>query len=266
MIKYRHNSKLNFSIKIITYKQLLYELANFKYENENELDHIKEKETDKNPEPKISMTIKNNTNQNITHVESYDFSYKDKNGNVYYDIPYYHENIPDGFSVFCTDEEHKLVLEYINKKRNKSKMKDKLTGIKKENIMSMPEPTKKNYICHLCRVIFNNYKKHINSEEHKNMILENKKYYKDLSNTFKRIVNIDNGNNVGRQKQINKNESYYCLRNKNNEICEKYFDDYILFNTRNDINLNMKNDKEIPSTAYCSLKNSSINFEEIKFK
>ena len=63
-------------------------MANFKYENENELDHIKEKGTDKNPEPKISMKIKNNINQNITHVESYDFSYKDKNGKVYYDIPY----------------------------------------------------------------------------------------------------------------------------------------------------------------------------------
>ena len=120
-----------------------------------------------NPEANISMIIKNYTNTNITHLESYDFSCKDKKGNIYYDIPYYHEDIPEGFSVFCTDEEHKLVLEYINKKRNKTKEKNKINKINKEDITSAPEPTKKNYICHLCRVFFNNYKKHINSDNHR---------------------------------------------------------------------------------------------------
>ena len=219
-----------------------------------------------NPEANISMIIKNYTNTNITHLESYDFSCKDKKGNIYYDIPYYHEDIPEGFSVFCTDEEHKLVLEYINKKRNKTKEKNKINKINKEDITSAPEPTKKNYICHLCRVFFNNYKKHINSDNHRQMILENKNCYKELSETFKRIVNNnkDINNKKGKEKLGSiipkENESFYNLR-KNNKLCPKYLNDYIVFS-----DIIMKSDKDLPSTAYTSFRNSSINFEENKFK
>lgn len=265
-----HNPQIKERIKVITYKELLFTLANFKNKSSksNELDYFIEKGLDKNTNPDacISMLIKNNNNMNITHLESYDFSYKDKKEKIFYDIPYYHENVPDGFSVFCTDEEYKLVLEYVNKKRKKSKGKNKLTNLNKEDISSLPEPTKKNYICHLCRVYFNNYKKHINSESHKNMISENKNSYKELSNTFKRIVqnsqldDKSNSNNLIEQE----NDRYYYLRNKNSDLCEKYFDDYIIFNRRSDIINILKNDKDVPSTTYSSLKYSSINFEENK--
>ena len=270
--KFSHNSINKEPIKVITYKELLITLANCKnnHSNSNTFDYFIKKGLDKNvnPDACISMLIKNNNNMNITHLESYDFSYKDKKEKVFYDIPYYHENVPDGFSVFCTDEEYKLVLEYVNKKRKKSKGKKNVNNFNKEDISSLPEPTKKNYICHLCRVYFNNYKKHINSEKHKNMILENKSSFKELSDTFKRTVQNTKFENKNNSKSMmeNENDSYYYLRNKNSDLCEKYFDDYIIFNKRSDTNSKIKIDKDVPSTNYSSLKNSSINFDENKIK
>jgi hypothetical protein len=266
-----HNPKIKNPIKAISYKELLFELANWNNKPKNKLNYFIEQGLNEktNPEANISMIIKNFTNENNTHLESYDFSYKDKRGNIQYDIPYYHENVPEGFSVFCTDEEHKLVLEYVNKKRIKEKDKTKITNIKKEDITSAPEPSKKNYICHLCRVFFNNYKKHINSENHKQMILENKNWYKNLSETFKRIVNDNkDGEKEKEEKEldilVHKGKgTYYNLRNKRNKLYKKYFDDYIILD---EINTLIKSEKELPSTAYNSFRNSSMNFEENKFR
>ena len=46
--------------------------------------------------------------RNKTKLESHDFSYKDSHKKLIYDVPYYHKNVPEGFSVFCTDEEFDL--------------------------------------------------------------------------------------------------------------------------------------------------------------
>ena len=95
------------------------------------------------------------------------------------------------------------------------------------------------------------------------MILENKNCYKELSETFKRIVNNNKDLNKSDNLISNENGAYYYLRNKKSKLCKKYFDDYIVLN---DINTLMKNEKELPSTAYNSFRNSSMNFEEIKLK
>ena len=270
--RYNHNSNNKEPIKVITYKELLFTLPNFKNisQDSNTFDFFLDKGLNKNvnPDACISMLIRNNNNMNITHLESHDFSFKDKKEKIFYDVPYYHENVPEGFSIFCTDEEYKLVLEYVNKKRKREKEKKNVNNINKEDLSSLPEPTKKNFICHLCRVYFNNYKKHINSEKHKNMILENKSSFKELSDTFKRIVKDSKFENKNNSKTSleNEHDTYYYLRNKNNDLCTKYFDDYIIFNKRNDINMLLKNDKTTLSTNYSSLKNSSMNFEENKIK
>ena len=39
-------------------------------------------DTNNNSDAKISILLKSNTNENMTHLESYDFSYKDKKGNI----------------------------------------------------------------------------------------------------------------------------------------------------------------------------------------
>ena len=150
-----------------------------------------------NPEAIISLIINTNTNKNKTQIESYDFSYKDDKKNIYFDIPYFHKNTPDGFSVFCTDEEYGLVLNHVNKKEYKLKQKNKN---KEEIITSEPEPTKKNFICQLCLVKFDNYKEHINSEEHNKNIIENKNAFNKLTSTFQRIVESNYNTNKTKEK------------------------------------------------------------------
>ena len=68
-----------------------------------------------NPKSIISLILNNK-------LESYDFSYKE-NDKIIYDIPHYHDNVPEGFSVFCTDEEYNLVLNYVKKKERDKKIK-----------------------------------------------------------------------------------------------------------------------------------------------
>jgi hypothetical protein len=260
--KITHNSKMKEPIKLITYKELLLDLAAFKNKSIN---YFYEQGLNKkiNPKSIISLMLNNNIT-NTPKLESYDFSYKENN-KIIYDIPYYHENVPEGFSVFCTDEEYDLVLNYVNKKRKKPKANNK---IKEEDITSVPEPTKKNYICHLCRVFFDNYKKHINSEKHYQMVQENKSYFNNLSTTFKRIVK-NNKNNFNKSlstlpdlisEKKEENKSNYYLRkenNNNNYLCEKYFDDYIILNkVKNKSNIR----QQMYSTASTTLKNSSFNF------
>jgi hypothetical protein len=137
-----------------------------------------------NKEGNISFII--TTNKNKTKLETYDFSYKDENKKTCYDIPYYHRHVPEGFSVFCTDEEFESVLKYVSKRDAKAKIKEKK---KEEIITSEPEPSKKNFICQLCRSRFDNYRQHIISEIHIKNIKKHKNSYNKLSLTFKRIVN-----------------------------------------------------------------------------
>ena len=54
---------------------------------------------------------------------------------------------------------------------------------------SEPEPSKKNFICQLCRSRFDNYRHHIISETHIKNIKKHKNSFNKLSSTFKRIVN-----------------------------------------------------------------------------
>ena len=246
-----------------------------------------------NPEANISLII--NTNRNKLQLETYDFSYKDDKKNIYFDIPYFHNNVPEGFSVFCTDEEYELVNNHVKNKNYKLKQKNKN---REEMVTSEPEPTKKNYICQLCLVQFNNYKQHINSAQHIKNINENKNSFNKLSLTLKRIVedNINN-NNINKKKEnkgkktINilnscsgikflseklkiKDKSNYNLRNKNisyNKFMDKnYFNYYNNNNTKKSNNKIIRNEKDISSpqqqvssTASCTFKNDITFIDEI---
>ena len=97
---------------------------------------------DKNINKNANITLIITNNRNKTKLESYDFSYKDENKKICIDIPYYHKDVPDGFSVFCTDEEFQLVINHVNRWESKIKIKRKEKK-KEENIISEPEPSKK---------------------------------------------------------------------------------------------------------------------------
>ena len=198
IINHNNNSK-NKIIKVITYKELLLELSSFETKT---LNYFFEHGLNKNTNQIANITLILTTIRNKTKLETHDFSYKDNNKKTIYDVPYYHKEVPEGFSVFCTDEEFDLVMSYIKKKEanfsknNKSKEKDKLDEI---NILSEPEPSKKNFICQLCRSRFDNYKDHIISETHCKNIKKHKNSFNKLTLTFKRITKntlYDLNNNI----------------------------------------------------------------------
>ena len=104
---------------------MLLELSSFETKT---LNYFFDHGLNKNINQAANITLILTTMRNKTKLESHDFSYKDSNKKIVYDIPYYHKNVPEGFSVFCTDEEFDLVMTYIQKKEgnyNKNKTKEK---------------------------------------------------------------------------------------------------------------------------------------------
>ena len=188
----------------------------------------------KNINQKANISLIITSNRNKTKLETYDFSYKDENKNTFYDIPYYHKNVPEGFSVFCTDEELDLVIKHVSRKDYKPKIKDKK---KEENVTSEPEPSKKNFICQLCRSRFDNYKQHIVSDTHLKNIKKHKNSFNKLSLTFKRIVN----NNLNISK-VNLNVKPFSneLSDDINDLLEFYPHDFKKFNGKQSYNLRIK--------------------------
>lgn len=275
----RHNSKKKKIIKIITFRELLLEVAAF---DNKSINYFFERGLNKNINTEAIISLIINTNKNKTQLESYDFSYIDEKKNIFFDIPYFHKNVPEGFSVFCTDEEYGLVLNHVNKKGYKLRQKNKNKN-REEDLISEPEPTKKNYICQLCLVKFNNYKEHINSKEHNKNIIDNKNNFNKLSMTFKRIVDnnfykkkenkkivtMESSSfeiNILSEKIKNKDKSYYNLRNKNISL-KKNDKNYINYNEPKnnhnkifDIN---SPQQQISSTASYTFKNALSCLEEI---
>ena len=243
-----HNNSKNNEIKIITWKELLLELSSFEAKT---LNYFFDHGLNKNINESANITLILTTMRNKTKLESHDFSYKDSHKKLIYDVPYYHKNVPEGFSVFCTDEEFDLVMSYVKKKEenyNKNKIKEKEKV--EINLVSEPEPSKKNFICQLCRSRFDNYKEHILSEGHCKNIKKHKNSFNKLSLTFKRITrnsSYDINNNIyktPKKKEFNlgkeksKENSYIkslssLLTNESNNLIEFSPEDFRKINKYN---------------------------------
>ena len=105
------------------------------FENKS-INYFIEHGLDKNINKNANITLIITNNRNKTKLESYDFSYKDENKNLCIDIPYYHKDVPDGFSVFCTNEEYQLVINHINRRESKiKKLKIKEKKKRKKKIL-----------------------------------------------------------------------------------------------------------------------------------
>ena len=219
----------------------------------------------KNINQKANISLIVTSNRNKSKLETYDFSYKDENKNIFYDIPYYHKNVPEGFSVFCTDEELDLVIKHVNRKDYKPKIKDKK---KEENVTSEPEPSKKNFICQLCRSRFDNYKQHIVSDTHLKNIKKHKNSFNKLSLTFKRIVN----NNLNISK-VNLSVKPFSnqISDEINDLFEFYPHELKKFNSKQSYNLRIKRspsfgreDNNYYTYFMSSSKNSNIKIVKIE--
>ena len=273
----KHNSKKKKIIKVITFKELLLEVAAF---DNKSINYFFDRGLNKNINPEAIISLIINTNKNKIQLESYYFSYKDQKKNILFDIPYFHKNVPEGFSVFCTDEEYGLVINHVNQKGYKLRQKNKNKN-REEPLTSEPEPTKKNYICQLCLVQFKNYKEHINSKEHNKNIIDNKNSFNRLSMTFKRIVDnnyhkIKNnkknntmeisttsfGINFLSEKLKKKDKSYYNLRNKNISLNKKNDENYSNYYNNKIMDISSPQ-QQVSSTASCTFKNALTCLEEI---
>lgn len=251
-----HGTSKKSFIKIITYKELLLELSSFE---DKTINYFFNNGLNKNINQKANISLIITSNRNKSKLETYDFSYKDENKNIFYDIPYYHKNVPEGFSVFCTDEELDLVIKHVNRKDYKPKIKDKK---KEENITSEPEPSKKNFICQLCRSRFDNYKQHIVSDTHLKNIKKHKNSFNKLSLTFKRIVN--NNLNISKFNFSVKPFSNQ-LSDEINDLFEFYPHELKKFNSKQSYNLRIKrspsfgrDDNNYYTYFMSSSKNSNI--------
>ena len=142
-------------------------------------------------DPKSTITlITKSRSTKQDQIKYYSFIYKDISEN---DIPFYHSGIPDGFSIFCTQNEYMQVLSHINTEEYKKQLqRKKEKELENQILKTEPEPNKKEFLCQICRARFDNYLEHINSNLHE----KNKgKYYnsfKRIKSTFKRISDFYN--------------------------------------------------------------------------
>ena len=115
-------------------------------------------------------------------------SYLQKKSISKYEIPQYIQDIPDGFSVFCTLGEASKVKQYIrlnNEEQNQLNLKESI-NIEKNNI-DFNEPVPKTNFCYLCQRTFDDYLIHIETLIHKNSLHKNQILIKSVQNSFKRI-------------------------------------------------------------------------------
>ena len=137
----------------------------------------------------IAIVFKYKTKKAIKY---FDFVKKHKKNNKeYFNIPIYHEETPEDFSLFCTEKEKKSIETYIKKYRNK--IKEEINEKEEENkLIEEISPSKENYLCKLCACRFHSYDEHLNSSLHKENLKQNENLYNRINSTFSRIVNYYN--------------------------------------------------------------------------
>lgn len=137
----------------------------------------------------------------------------------HYEIPQYIQDIPEGFSIFCTLWEASKVKQYMQLSQEEQ---DKL-GIgdneeKDTEDILLKEPIPKTNYCNLCRRNFDDYLQHIDSIIHKNSINKNQMMINTAKDTFKRINQFwnnknNNNNDLNSLKNYSINE-----KNENNKL------------------------------------------------
>ena len=129
-----------------------------------------------------------------------------------YEIPQYIQEIPEGFSIFCTLWEAGKVKKFMElSKEEQNKLGIGENEEKDKDDEELLEPIPRTNFCHLCRRKFDDYLIHIETMVHKNNITKNPMMINDAQNTFKRINNFwntkNNNNNINNDETNEKNEN-----------------------------------------------------------
>jgi len=186
-----------------------------------------------------------------------------------YEIPQYIQDIPEGFSLFCTLWEASKVKQYMllsQDEQDKLNIKETYDKKEKENNIINEEPIPKNNFCYICQQNFENYIYHIESKEHKvNLYDQNPSLIKSIKNSFKRInkfwsneiSNTDNNSN----SNSNSNSSITNNEISSNESINEEEESDTDKNEPNEREENNKNKLPILSSSIISLikKNNTSN-------
>ena len=186
------------------------------------------------------------------------------------DIPFYHEDVPDGFSLFCTQNEYIQILSYIKSEIYKKQLETKKQREEEEQILkSEPEPIRKEFLCQICKSRFDNYLEHIKSNLHKKNKSKFLNAFNRIKETFKRIVDNnchikegqkDNTNNININDNINiettKEESFsFNENNKINNLKEKSKNLEIISEKKN-VEIKENNDDDISMKEILNILNT----------
>ena len=156
----------------------------------------------------LAIVLKNRLNEEILKYHSFNNS-KFMTIN---DIPFFHPNAPNGYSLFCTQFEYTQLMEYLKTKNKKIKRQI----IENESFTQEPIPSKAHFICQICKVKFNKYIEHINSRFHKQNILQYRSLFLRIKLTFRRIVS-----NIEEQNDIKKEENFSVIELKSSSEEDK---------------------------------------------
>ena len=105
-----------------------------------------------------------------------------------YDIPQYINGIPDGFSFFCTTWEAGKIKKY---QELCEKLENKIENVinNKEEFETEPKPRTEHKYCHICNNKYEDYMTHINSSEHHDNLIKQKKIF-NLLFRFNKYIQI----------------------------------------------------------------------------
>ena len=210
------NKNSKSAYRMITYWTLLEEIEYFQPKS---FDYFVKKGLDE----KICMQkttialIKNENDEKINYHCFNNKTNKSENDN----FPFFHQNMPYGFSFFCSNGEYSNIMKYLEKK-NKIKKNDESKIDKKEIVVEEEKsPIPKKKYCYLCRYKYEDYKKHIISNKHKQMINRSNKLILRIKNSFKRIVKYNDNKLIESSKDNNNNLIIKKIEDLKNEFIER---------------------------------------------
>ena len=207
---------------MITIKSLKIEIEFFKQKSfKFFLNHGLEKNSDQ--KSTISILLKNKFPQK-NKIISYSFNYSDNQDEN--DIPFYHPGVPDGFSLFTSQNEYIKILSYIKTDDYKKGLEKRMQQSEEINLLKTePEPKNKAFLCQICKTRFDNYYEHIKSKLHNQNKLKYTSVFNKIKLTFKRIagannIQKNNNNKVEEPKEstINDNNDNTLLTTKEESL------------------------------------------------
>lgn len=221
-----------------------------------------------NPETTIAIVVKKYFKEDIIKYHCFNKSKLDTKN----DFPFYHPDVPDGFSLFCCPLEYLQLMEYIKKNKKKENKKDS-----EENYLldTEPIPNKKHFICQICKVKFNNYKEHMNSILHSEHKLKYRNTFLKINATFRRIVKFNkensNNNNFLHRTPEDKNNKNIIELKDSEESKDKIFNiknegsitKYNSIDNINDENKNENNEEEIIDLTKENNENNDLTSKDI---